>query len=302
MMRMRMLGGLMVLLVPALARAQSAPQVDQAEILRLGNLVQQVGTGPRSDGLDQFLAAMAPPASDADKWFISLLSSKGCAPCLQLKQAFGTDPALKALADPGDPARSWSHFNVYEAEDQSQAFRFSRLQIEAFPTVLVQPPRSQKYGDPSTVVFQGTYSGDPRQLAADITAAIRRYIAKVIPPAASAMAPPAPAGVRSEPAAFDPPWQPVPKDPLPSLLRPFSPVRIPPLVQPSSDLIWSWVRSLLWTAFKAVLFPLALVIVGCWLLKKLISVPAQALEQLVERIVLQRRPPGGNPPGSPPAA
>ena len=86
---------------------------------------------------------------------------------------------LKALADPHDPKKSWSHFNVYDAQDRSQSFRFEKIRIAAYPTILVQPPRSKKYGEPSTVVFQGTYGGDPRKLATEITTAIRRYLARL---------------------------------------------------------------------------------------------------------------------------
>lgn len=224
---MRMLTAcvLSLLVCPALAFAQSTPEVDQAEVRRLGNLVHQMGVGPQSDGVATFLEAMGPPASDADKWFISLMSTRGCVPCIQLKQAFVTDPWLKALADPNDPKKSWSHFNVYDAQDRSQAFRFEKLKIEAYPTIVVQPPRSKKYGDPSTVVFQGTYGGDPKQLATEITAAIRRYLAK-LDQANAAVEP-----VKSGSFGADPPWQPAPKvDPVLPVLPtpPVDVVQIPP--------------------------------------------------------------------------
>jgi hypothetical protein len=216
---------LVLLLAPVVSPAQSAPQVDQDEVRRLGNVVQQLGVGPQSDGVDDFLTAMGPPASDADKWFISLVTIRNCAPCVQLKQAFGTDPWLKALADPNDPKKSWSHFGVYDVQDRSQSFRFEKLKIEAYPTILVQPPRSKKYGEPSTVVFQGTYGGDPKKLATEITTAVRRYVAKL-----------SEAKSAREPAAIgdigaDPPWQPAPKvDPVLPVLPtpPVDVVQIPP--------------------------------------------------------------------------
>jgi len=219
---------LSLLIIPTLVFAQATPEVDQAEVRRLGNLVHQMGVGPQSDGVATFLEAMGPPASDADKWFISLVSTRSCVPCIQLKQAFGTDPWLKALADPNDPKKSWSHFNVYDAQDRSQAFRFEKLKIEAYPTILVQPPRSKKYGEPTTVVFQGTYGGDPKQLATDITTAVRRYLAKLSEARSDAPA------VAERGVGAEPPWQPAPKiDPvLPVLPSPFTPpvdvVQIPP--------------------------------------------------------------------------
>ena len=219
---------LSLLFLPTLVLAQATPEVDQAEVRRLGNLVHQLGVGPQADGVSTFLEAMVPPVNDADKWFISLVSTRSCVPCLQLKQAFGTDPWLKSLADPSDPKKSWSHFNVYDAQDRSQAFRFEKLKIEAYPTILVQPPRSKKYGDPATVVFQGTYGGDPKKLATDITAAVRRYLAKLSEAQATT-----PAGSERGVGA-EPPWQPAPKiDPvLPVLPSPVTPpvdvVQIPP--------------------------------------------------------------------------
>ena len=39
------------------------------------------------------------------------------------------------------PNQSWAHYNVYPREDQSQAFRFEGIQIAAYPTVILQPPR-----------------------------------------------------------------------------------------------------------------------------------------------------------------
>ncbi len=219
---------LSLLIIPTLVFAQATPEVDQAEVRRLGNLVHQMGVGPQSDGVAAFLEAMGPPANDADKWFISLLSTRGCVPCIQLKQAFGTDPWLKSLADPNDPKKSWSHFNVYDAQDRSQAFRFEKLKIEAYPTILVQPPRSKKYGEPATVVFQGTYGGDPKKLATDITAAVRRYLAKLSESRADAPV------VVDKGVGAEPPWQPAPRiDPvLPVLPSPLTPpvdvVQIPP--------------------------------------------------------------------------
>ena len=43
----------------------NGPQVDQAEVLRLGNMVQVVGDGLRaSPDTDAYVAAMGPPAGD----------------------------------------------------------------------------------------------------------------------------------------------------------------------------------------------------------------------------------------------
>lgn len=214
-------------LVPIVA-AHAQTQVDQAEVLRMGDLVQHVD-GIRSDGVAGFVEAMGTPASDADKWFISVLTTKDCAACQKLKEDWTTNPWLRALADPNDPQKSWAHFNVYLREDQSQSFRFENIHVTAYPTVLVQPPRSKKYGDPTTVVFQAAYGGDPEQLARDITAAIRLYVSKL---EASQPAQHAAHRQLEEAMGVDPPWQPAPKVETPPKVKPVFPDGRP-LIPPS---------------------------------------------------------------------
>lgn len=212
-------------------------EVDRAEVLRLGDMVQHVD-GVGSDPEALFVEAMGPPASDADKWFISVLTMQGCAPCVKLKADWASNSWLLALADPNDPKKSWAHYNVYAREDQSQAFRFQKLNVEAYPTILVQPPRSKRYGDPTTVVFQGTYGGDPEKLARQITAAIRQYVAKL-----EGSQPPQPPAQRAPEGTggIDPPWQPPPKvdPPLPDFLPVFPERRplIPPNLNPPDLLV-----------------------------------------------------------------
>lgn len=229
------------------AAAQAQPlEVDQAEVLRLGNSVQYVD-GRIAAGADEELAALGPPASDADKWFISLVTTQGCAACERLKQAWRSDPWLLALAHPEDPKSSWAHYNEYLYEDQSQAFRWQDIQIAAFPTVLVQPPRSGRYGDPATVVFQDTYRGDPRALAERITRAIRRYVARVDVPRAAEPGPRA-----SDELAVAPPWQPPPKpDGRPPLDLP--PLPIPPAIPPDEAVPPATWQILLWQILGAIL-------------------------------------------------
>ena len=99
---------------PSLAQEPAEPEVDQAAVLRLGNLVQHVDRVGQS-AKDEFVEAMGPPPSDADKWFISVLTTEGCIPCEQLKSDWQTNSWLLALANPGDPKQSWAHYNVYVA-------------------------------------------------------------------------------------------------------------------------------------------------------------------------------------------
>lgn len=222
---------IVALLLVAQGAAAQEPEVDTAEVLRLGNMVQHVD-GIGSDPDDIFVEAMGPPASDADKWFISVLSMQGCAACQKLKADWATNPWLLALADPNDPKKSWAHYNVYFREDKSQAFRFENIKVTAYPTIIVQPPRNGRYGEPKTVVFQGTYGGDPERLARQIIEAIRRYVAKF----ESAHPSHTPVRNASEGSiGIDPPWQPPPKvdPPLPNVTPVFPDGQ--PLIPPNID-------------------------------------------------------------------
>ena len=237
----------------------TAPQkeVDQAEVLRLGDQVQYIDGTYGATAADNYVDAMAPPASDADKWYISVLSMKGCAGCEKLKKEFATSESLLALANPSDPKKSWSHYNVYLREDKSQAFRFEKLTITSYPTVIMQPPRSGKFGDPTTVVFQDIYRGDPDRLATDIAKAIRAYVATLRP---------ARTNFGHFVASATPPWQPPPKDE--PYVQPYAPAErplIPPFLEerrPLFDFPWTAVLTLLLSGFS---LPAAIAIV-VWLI------------------------------------
>jgi hypothetical protein len=227
-------------------------EVDQAEVLRLGDHVQYIDGSYRATAADTYIDAMAPPASDADKWFISVLSMKGCQPCERRKRDFATSPALLALADPNDPKKSWSHYNVYLREDKSQAFRFEKLTITGYPTIVVQPPRSGKFGDPTVVVFQDVYHGDADRLASDIAKAIRAYV--------GTLKPSRPTFERKDGAiGVVPPWEPPPKvDPYvtPNVAPYYTPdggPLVPPYVdqrRPIFDFPWTAVLTLLVSGFS----------------------------------------------------
>lgn len=203
-------------------------EVDRDAIMRLGSLVQPVGGGARADDIDAFMdLAGGPPPDDSDKFFISVITMKGCTPCAKLKADWAKDEWLRAFAKPDDPSKSWAHFNVYDKDDASQSFRWKEIDLGGFPTVLVQPPRSGKYGPAATVVFQQTgYSGDPHKLATSLSAALRRYVA-TLPKKDGA-------GQRD----VKPPWKPTPKVDPPVVPAPPDPKPgpeipvIPPEVKP----------------------------------------------------------------------
>lgn len=253
---------MMLTLTPCVLWAQPrVTEVDQAEVLRRGNLVELVGDESRASQTHSFAEAMAPPPSDAHKWFISVISMQSCAGCEKLKRDWANSPWLLALAQPTDTKQSWAHFGVYDKDDRSQAFRFDRLRITTFPTILVQPPRSKRFGDPSSVVYQGAYKGDPEQLAREITLAIAKYLKKL-----SAAVSPARVAFGQQDTTSDAPWQPVPKAdpwqpaPSPGPQFPTLDPTIPPQPAQVPDFSWSSLVTLLMAGFS--LPALATLIVG----------------------------------------
>lgn len=223
MRHLKFVAGVVLALCFSIQAVWGQTQVDQDEIRRLGNFVHASQVGPRGGVGDLFLEAMGPPASDADKWFISVISIRNCASCQQLKQAFQTDPWLLALANPKHPEQSWSHYHVYNGEDRSQMWRFAKLKITGYPTIVVQPPLSGKYGDGATLVYQGTYGGDPKALAQEITTAIRQYVETRQQPGPSPTVPPK----RDD---LTPPFTPAPQEDRPAQpdLPDDVPVKVPP--------------------------------------------------------------------------
>lgn len=154
---------------------QDVPDIAEREAMRRGNLVEQFGGAFCEDGQAYFTAAMQQPADNSHKWFISVVSMQNCRNCELLKRDFASSPTLKSFADVNDHAHSWSHYGVYQIEDETQASRWKNLKLRAFPALLVQPPRSGEFGDAKTVVLQiNGYDGDAEKLA-DI---LRRGIAK----------------------------------------------------------------------------------------------------------------------------
>ena len=219
----------------------------QAEVTRRGDMVEYTADGSicYGTGADALYAeAVEPPESDADKWFVSVVTTSNCKGCVKLKAAWRRNPWLLAIANPADAESSWAHYREYSANDRSQRWRFAKLNIKTYPTVIVQPPRSKKYGDPTTVVFQGVYQSKPKELASRITGAIKQYIQKL---------PKAEATVTSAHGDRAPPWEPPPKEDglLPFLDQPNpADIVIPPVDVLSVPFPWWAILGLLTTGFS----------------------------------------------------
>jgi hypothetical protein len=153
------------------------PEVDTAAVIRRGDHVEHVN-GIRSAEDEAFGDITAPPADDSHKWFITILTSPNCGPCNKLKEDWAQSPYLKAFGVIGDQKASWSHLNIYNAEDATHQWFQKNIEIKGYPTILIQPPRSKQYGAPETIVMQKTgYNGKPEELAKQITSSLRTYVA-----------------------------------------------------------------------------------------------------------------------------
>jgi hypothetical protein len=163
--------------LPLASHAEDSDPI-QSEILRRGDMVQHIdGDEIVCYGAsEEFAEAMSPPASDADKWFVSVITTRESPLGNQLIADWRESANLQALADPASPSNSWAHWSLYYGSDRSQSWRFQEIVVNRVPTVIVQPPRTGRYGDPATVVFQGVYEGDPDVLAERIIGAIRMYL------------------------------------------------------------------------------------------------------------------------------
>jgi hypothetical protein len=152
------------------------PEIAKQEAERRGSHVEQLGHGYGDSEQDAIAEAMAPPADDSGKWFISVVEKPGCEHCRRLVTDFKSADALQAFVDVEDHNKSWAHFNVYRSDDPTQSWRWQSIKVTGYPTLLIQPPRNGAYGDPATVVRQITgYDGNAKRLATDIRNSIAKY-------------------------------------------------------------------------------------------------------------------------------
>ena len=221
---------------PPAGESRDVPDIAVREIQRRGDLVQRVGGGHQSDTLTAFAEAMRPPADDSHKWFISVLTTKNCRYCDNLKRDFATSDHLKPFVDTEDHTQSWAHFNVYSSDDATQAWRFKDIKVTGYPTILVQPPRSGRFGDPKAVVLQKTgYDGDPKKLAETIRGGINTYLRTYVRQRqavgrSGGMRDGGEAGIGQNVVGYDPPFSPPPKnEPTPYYPAPANfPFDLPP--------------------------------------------------------------------------
>lgn len=170
---------------PQAIESKSPPQVDKAEVIRRGDLEEYVDGDSKfsTEYGDHITEIAAAPANDNSKWFVSVIGKKDCPACARLKELWKENDTLRAYAKPDDPRTSWAHFTWYDYDDPYQKWRWTKsaqnpnpIEITAFPTIIVQPPRSKKYGDPQTVVLKYVWENDPEAFSRVVNNAIRAYV------------------------------------------------------------------------------------------------------------------------------
>jgi hypothetical protein len=120
----------------------------------------------------------------SEKWFITVLVRRDCRICDRMVSDFAQHPHLRPLVNALDHQQSWANFNVCHMDDPTQAARFkhpnSDLTIKGYPTLLVQPPTSGKYGSAQTIVLQKTgYDGNASKFADQLMKSIVRYASAI---------------------------------------------------------------------------------------------------------------------------
>jgi hypothetical protein len=95
---------------------------------------------------------MAPPEDDSQQWYVTVWGHSKDPATAAIVKGFESDANLSPFvaAPPAQVAgQAWAHFNVYYADDPTQAFRFKDFAIPLagpFPILTIQPPRDGSFG------------------------------------------------------------------------------------------------------------------------------------------------------------
>jgi len=218
---------------------------------------------------------MQPPQDDSYKWLFTLVTTRNCQWCEQMRHDFDSDPKLKAWVDTKDYTKSWAHWQVVQIEDQSQAWRWKSFRPTSFPTLIVQPPVNGSWGDPHTIVFAHQGYLKPAELDAAIRKAIQAYATKAFAKRLAWQSPPvvdsaASGGIEqargaeqgggwTPPVTPPSPLPPVPLQPGPTYPNyPAMPMQIPPQQPDAGSLLAQLLSSLLGGAATANILLLAI--------------------------------------------
>lgn len=146
----------------------------QHEVQRRGLYCEHVGGGLEGASAS-FAAAMAPPATDADKWQIALyVLPTNCPPCEKLKRDFATAKELAPFVNTSDQRASACHYHVVQTDDVTQRWRIKG--VPQAPCVVIQPPTSGAFGDPTNCLEPIVGYHKPAEMADLIRSRIADYV------------------------------------------------------------------------------------------------------------------------------
>jgi hypothetical protein len=212
-----------------------------------GLTVEHVDDKVREDGAAQLSAAAELPENDSYKFRLHLIVAKECAPCERLKWDLEKSPLLTPKWLRLDKIKqaggreviqsaedSWMHVVFEPPRDPLKPERFAKLQITAYPTILLMPPLDGRYGDPGKVIRQLDKYENAAALDAWLTKHVLEHVQKFQPvnrePFRTA------AGMEQRPNPYGPLPFPIPDTRPAGPLLPNGPLPIdpafPPLVQP----------------------------------------------------------------------
>lgn len=195
---MKLFALLAALLSAATLIAQDRPlgaEKAKLEIERRGAHVQVVDDSIQDDGMDAFFAALAIPADDSHKWFLTVVYDKQNAQGDRLKTDMLNSEALRPWVQVKD--RGKGTYDVYSTDDSFMHVNFEPrtnpfkpdkwkwIKPEHCPTILIQLPISGEWGKAGLVVnqkvgYDGTKenAGTPETLAEWIKTSIKAYTDK----------------------------------------------------------------------------------------------------------------------------
>lgn len=149
------------------------------ETARRGNHVEKTGT--IRSGL--MAAALAPPADDSDKWFVTLVYEPGKEDSEYMRSVIAKSTDIKCWIDANDASKSPTHYQERSITNPTQKDWISGVQpaidAKGLPMLVLQPPRNGKFGKPTTVVKAIHGIGSGKYIADKFREAIREYIASL---------------------------------------------------------------------------------------------------------------------------
>lgn len=196
---------------------RDVPDVASHEIARRGSHVEETGT--IRSGL--MAAALAPPADDSGKWFLTLVVQPNHLPSDAMRSTFDRDPEMRRWVDTANPQQSFMHYQLRSVTDTKQRDWLEpvmgTIRTNGLPLVILQPPRNGQFGKSATIVktIHGQMTG--KELSDKLREAVLTYVQTIEKPAQ--------VGINAPVIGVAPPFNP----PAQAVAPPFDAAPLPPV-------------------------------------------------------------------------